>query len=157
QHSRSYCANKGLTTTGGLPTNAVYGFTTMLRKLYEDEEPEWVGISFDLPGATFRHQKYTEYKATRRRMDDDLAVQLPYISRVCEVFGLPRIDVPGVEADDVIATLARQAVAQGLKVVVVSGDKDLLQLVGEDILVISPGREGADSTLYDRQKREAQW
>ena len=61
----------------------------MLRKLYEDEEPEWVGISFDLPGATFRHEQYTEYKATRRRMDDDLAVQLPYVRRVCEVFGLP--------------------------------------------------------------------
>ena len=136
QLHRAYFAIKGLATTRGLPTNAVYGFTTMLRKLYEDEEPEWVGISFDLPGATFRHEQYTEYKATRRRMDDDLAVQLPYVSRVCEVFGLPRLDVKGFEADDVIATLARQAVEQGLKVVVVSGDKDLLQLVSDDVLVI---------------------
>jgi len=157
QLHRAYFAIKGLATTRGLPTNAVYGFTTMLRKLYEDEKPEWVGISFDLPGATFRHEQYTEYKATRRRMDDDLAVQLPYVSRVCEVFGLPRLDVAGFEADDVIATLAGQAVNRGLKVVVVSGDKDLLQLVSDDVLVISPGREGADSTLYDRKKVEEKW
>src|SRR4029078_8566281 len=100
QLHRAYFAIKGLTTTRGLPTNAVYGFTTMLRKLYDDEEPELVRISFDRPGATFRHQQYTEYKATRRRMDDDLAVQLPYIRRVCEVFGLPRIHVAGLEADE---------------------------------------------------------
>src|SRR3954470_9972364 len=157
QLHRAYFAIKGLATTRGLPTNAVYGFTTMLRKLYQDEDPEWVGSSFDLPGATFRHQQYTEYKATRRRMDDDLAVQLPFVSRVCAVFGLPRIDVKGFEADDVIATLARQAVAQGLKVVVVSGDKDLLQLVSDDVLVISPGREGAPSILYDRKTVEEKW
>ena len=157
QLHRAYFAIKGLATTRGLPTNAVYGFTTMLRKLYEDEEPEWVAISFDLPGATFRHVQYTEYKATRRRMDDDLAVQLPYISRVCAVFGLPRLDIPGFEADDVIATLARQAVERGLKVVVVSGDKDLLQLVSDDVLVISPGREGAPSVFYDRKMVEDKW
>jgi DNA polymerase-1 len=157
QLHRAYFAIKGLATSRGLPTNAVYGFTTMLRKLYEDEEPEWVAISFDLPGATFRHVQYTEYKAHRRRMDDDLAVQLPYISRVCEVFGLPRLDVPGFEADDVIATLSRQAVERGLKVVVVSGDKDLLQLVSDDVLVISPGREGAPSVFYDRKMVEDKW
>jgi DNA polymerase I len=157
QLHRAYFAIKGLATTRGLPTNAVYGFTTMLRKLYQDESPEWVGSSFDLPGATFRHEQYTEYKAHRRRMDDDLAVQLPYIARVCEVFGLPRINVAGFEADDVIATLTRQAIEQGLKVVVVSGDKDLLQLVSDDVLVISPGREGAPSVLYDRRTVEEKW
>src|SRR5260370_11221390 len=157
QLHRAYFAIKGLATTRGLPTNAVYGFTTMLRKLYEDEEPEWVGISFDLPGATSRQEQYTEYKATRRRMDDDLAVQLPFVSRVCEVFGLPRIDVKGFEADDVIATLSRQAVEQGLKVVVVSGDKDLLQLVDDSVLVLNPGREGMGATLYDRKTVEEKW
>ena len=157
QLHRAYFAIKGLATTRGLPTNAVYGFTTMLRKLYQDEDPEWVAISFDLPGATFRHEQYTEYKATRRKMEDALAVQVPYVSRVCAVFGLPRLDVAGYEADDVIATLARQAVEKGLKVVVVSGDKDLLQLVSDDVLVISPGREGAPSTPYDRRLVEEKW
>jgi DNA polymerase I len=154
QIHRAFFAIRGLATSRGLPTGGVYGFTTMLRKLYQDEDPEWVGISFDLPGATFRHEQYKEYKATRRRMDDDLAVQLPYVSRVCEAFGLPRIDVKGYEADDVIATLARQAVEQAYKVVVVSGDKDLLQLVSGDVLVLNPGREGSGATLYDRQTVE---
>ncbi len=151
QLHRAYFAIKGLATSRGLPTNATYGFTTMLRKLYQDEAPEFAGISFDLAGPTFRHQQYGAYKATRRRMDDDLAVQLPYVRRVCEVFRLPALDVAGFEADDVIATLARQAVEQGLRVVVVSGDKDLLQLVTDDVLVLNPGREGSGSTLYDRR------
>jgi DNA polymerase-1 len=151
---RAFFAIRGLATSRGMPTGGIYGFTTMLRKLYQDEEPEWVAISFDLPGATFRHEQYKEYKATRRRMDDDLAVQLPYVYRVCEAFGLPRIDVKGWEADDVIATLAQQAVAQGYRVVVVSGDKDLLQLVTDDVLVLNPGREGSGATLYDRKTVE---
>jgi DNA polymerase-1 len=151
---RAFFAIRGLATSRGMPTGGIYGFTTMLRKLYQDEEPEWVAISFDLPGATFRHEQYKEYKATRRRMDDDLSVQLPYVYRVCEAFGLPRIDVKGFEADDVIATLARQAVEQGYKVVVVSGDKDLLQLVSDDVLVLNPGREGSGSTLYDARTVE---
>jgi DNA polymerase-1 len=154
QIHRAFFAIRGLATSRGLPTGGVYGFTTMLRKLYQDEDPEWVGISFDLPGATFRHEQYAEYKATRRRMHDDLAVQLPYVYRVCEAFGLPRIDVRGYEADDVIATLARQAVELGYRVMVVSGDKDLLQLVSEDVWVLNPGREGSGSTLYDRKAVE---
>ncbi|PYQ07299.1 MAG: DNA polymerase I [Acidobacteria bacterium] len=154
QLHRAYFAIRGLATTRGLPTGATYGFTTMLRKLYQDEQPQWCGISFDLAGPTFRHKEYGEYKATRRRMDDDLAVQLPYVRRVCEAFGLPMLDVPGFEADDVIATLAYQAVAAGYKVVVVTGDKDFLQLVSDDILVLNPGREGSGSTLYDRKTVE---
>jgi DNA polymerase-1 len=154
QLHRAYFAIKGLATSRGLPSNAVYGFTTMLRKLYEDEDPEFVGVSFDLAGPTFRHEEYSEYKAHRRKMEDDLSVQLPYVRRVCEVFGLPIIDAPGFEADDVIAALAAQAVASGHKVVVVSGDKDLLQLVTDDVLVLNPGREGAGSLLYDRKMVE---
>src|SRR6266480_589159 len=103
QLHRAYFAIRSLATTRGFPTGATYGFTTMLRKLYEDEQPQWCGISFDLKGPTFRHLEYGDYKATRRRMDDDLAVQLPYVRRVCEAFGLPILEVPGFEADDVIA------------------------------------------------------
>ena len=151
QFHRAYFAIRGLATSRGLPTNATYGFTTMLRKLYQDEAPEWVGISFDLPVPTFRHQEYAAYKAHRPRMQDDLAVQLPYVRRVCEVFRLPVIEAPGFEADDVIATLARQVVERGMEVVVVSGDKDLLQLVSDQVRVLNPGREGAGAVLYDRQ------
>jgi DNA polymerase-1 len=154
QLHRAYFAIRGLATTHGLPSGAAYGFTTMLRKLYQDEQPEWVGISFDLAAPTFRHAEYKEYKAHRRRMEDDLVVQLPYVKRVCDAFGLPIIDAAGFEADDVIATLARQAVEGGRKVVVVTGDKDFLQMVNDDVLVLNPGREGAGATLYDRKTVE---
>jgi DNA polymerase-1 len=157
QFHRAYHAIRGLATSRGLPTNATYGFTTMLRKLYEDEKPEHVAISFDVPGRTFRHEEYDQYKANRAKMEDDLAVQVPYVRRVCEVLRLPMLDVPGWEADDVIATLAHQAVAQGFRVVVVSGDKDLLQVVNDQVHVLNPGREGAGAVLYDPRKVEEKW
>ena len=151
QIHRAYFAIRGLATSRGLPTGATYGFTTMLRKLVADEEPEWLGICFDMAGPTFRHQEFKEYKANRKRMEDDLVVQLPYVRRVCDVFRLPILEVQGYEADDVLATLARQAVGAGHQVVVVSGDKDLLQLVNDEVLVLNPGREGTGTTLYDRK------
>jgi DNA polymerase-1 len=157
QFHRAFHAIRGLATSKGLPTNATYGFTTMLRKLLEDEHPEHVVVLFDPPGKTFRHEEYAEYKANRPKMDDDLAVQLPYIRRVCEALRMPVVEVPGYEADDVIATLARQAVEQGHKVVVVSADKDLLQLVSGDVLVLNPGREGSGSTRFDRKAVEEKW
>src|SRR3990172_3610198 len=151
QIHRAYSAIRGLATSGGLPTGATYGFTTMLRKLVADEQPEWLAICFDMAGPTFRHHQFQEYKANRKKMEDDLVVQLPYVRRVCEVFRLPIVEVEGFEADDTIATLARQAVGAGHRVVVVSGDKDLLQLVSDQVLVLNPGREGTGSTLYDRK------
>jgi DNA polymerase-1 len=154
QVHRAYFAIRGLATHRGLPTNAVYGFTTMLRKLTVDEAPEYLGISFDLPGRTFRHEEYPEYKIHRPKMDEDLAVQLPYVRRVCAALRIPILDVSGYEADDVLATLAAQAVAQGRKVVLVSSDKDLLQLVSEHVFVLNPGREGSGSVLYDSSKVE---
>ena len=157
QFHRAFHAIRGLATSKGLPTNATYGFTTMLRKLLEDERPEHIAVLFDPPGKTLRHQEYAEYKANRPKMDDDLAVQLPYIRRVCAALRMPVIEVPGYEADDTIATLARQAVEQGLKVVVVSADKDLLQLVTDDVLVLNPGREGSGSTRLDRKAVEEKW
>ena len=157
QFHRAFHAIRGLATSKGLPTNATYGFTTMLRKLLEDEKPEHVAVLFDPPGKTFRHEEYAEYKANRPKMDDDLAVQVPYIRRVCEALRMPVVEVPGYEADDTIATLARQAVEQGLKVVVVSADKDLLQLVTDDVLVLNPGREGSGSTRFDRKAVEEKW
>jgi DNA polymerase-1 len=154
QFHRAYFAIRGLTTSRGLPSGATYGFTTMLRKLLEDYKPEYLGISFDLKAPTFRHEEYKAYKANRPRMDEDLAVQLPYVRRVCDVFRIPIIECSGFEADDVIATLARQAVAADFKVVVVSGDKDLLQLVDGNVRVLNPGREGSGATMYDSKTVE---
>src|SRR5512138_3735184 len=135
QFYRAFHAIHGLATSRGLPTNATYGFTTMLRKMLQDEKPEHIAVLFDPPGKTFRHEHYAEYKANRPTMDDDLAVQLPYIRRVCEAFHLPIVEVVGFEADDVIATLSAQAVAAGFRVVIVTADKDMLQLVSDEIVV----------------------
>jgi DNA polymerase-1 len=154
QIHRAFFAIRGLATSRGLPTNAVYGFTTMLRKLVADERPPFLGISFDLPGRTFRHEAFAEYKSHRPKMDEDLAVQLPYVKRLLAAMKVPVLEVPGYEADDVLATLAAQGVAQGMKVVLVSGDKDLLQLVTDDVLVLNPGREGSGAILYTKARVE---
>jgi DNA polymerase-1 len=157
QFHRAFHAIRGLATSRGLPTNATYGFTTMLRKLLADEKPTHLAVLFDPPGRTFRHEQYGEYKANRPPMDKDLAAQLPAIRRVCEAFRLPVVEVPGFEADDVIATLARQAVAAGFRVVIVTADKDMLQLVGDAVEVLNPGREGTGATRLDARAVEEKW
>ena len=133
---RAYHAVQGLTNAKGLPTNAVYGFTNMLRKLIDEEKPDYLGIAMDLAGPTVRHEQYKEYKATRRPVPEDLIEQLPYITRVCEVLRIPLLSYPKYEADDVIGTLVRQAVDQELEVVIVTIDKDMFQLVSERVVVL---------------------
>jgi DNA polymerase-1 len=157
QFHRAFHAIRGLATSKGLPTNATYGFTTMLRKLLTDEKPAHIAVVFDPPGKTFRHEEFSGYKANRPPMDSALALQLPYIRRVCEALRMPVVEVPGFEADDVIATLVRQALERGIEVVVVSADKDLLQLVQDHVRVLNPGREGSGSTSYDRKMVEEKW
>jgi DNA polymerase I len=133
---RAYYAIQGLTTKKGQPTNAIYGFTSMLRKLIKEEQPQYLGVAIDLFGPTVRHEKYQEYKSTRRPMPADLTEQVPYILQVCEVLCVPVLSSQGYEADDVIGTLARKAVCQGLEVVIVTIDKDMFQLVNDDITIL---------------------
>ncbi|HUE30764.1 MAG TPA: DNA polymerase I [Verrucomicrobiae bacterium] len=128
---RAFHALPSLGTSRGLPTNAVYGFTNMVVKLLREERPRHLAVVFDLPGETFRDQLYADYKATRAPVPDELRPQIGYVRKVVEALRLPVIEVPGVEADDVIGTLARQASAAGLETVIVTGDKDLMQLVDE--------------------------
>jgi len=126
---RAFHAIPGLRTSAGLPTNAVLGFANMLAKLLREEGATHVAVVFDAPGATFRDALFKGYKETRAPMPDELRPQLPYIRRVVEALRLPVIEIAGVEADDVIGTLARQASAAGLETVIVTGDKDMMQLV----------------------------
>src|SRR5436309_1678493 len=128
---RAFHALPGLGTSRGLPTNAVYGFTNMVAKLLREERPRHLAVVFDLPGETFRDQLYADYKATRAPVPDELRPQIGYVRKVVEALRLPVVEVPGVEADDVIGTLARQASRAGLETVIVTGDKDLMQLVDE--------------------------
>ena len=128
---RAFHALPALNTTRGVPTNAVYGFTTMLTKLLREERPPAIAVVFDAPGDTFRDELFDEYKANRTPMADELRPQLGYVRRVVEAMRLPVIEVRGVEADDVIGTLAAQAARAGMGTVIVTADKDMMQLVDE--------------------------
>ena len=133
---RAYYAIQGLTSKKGLPTNAIYGFTTMLRKMIKEENPTHVGVAVDLPGPTVRHEQYAEYKATRRPTPEDLLTQLPYLFEVCKVLRVPVLSHERYEADDVIATMTLRAVEKGLEVVIVTIDKDLFQLVQPGVSIL---------------------
>jgi DNA polymerase-1 len=133
QIHRAYHALPDLTTRGGIPTNATYGFTTMLRRLLEEEKPDYCAVVFDPGGKTVRHEEFEAYKASRTPMPDDLREQLPWVRRVIEAMGIEAVELPGYEADDVIGTLARQASGAGIRTVIASEDKDLLQLVDDNV------------------------
>ncbi|MCZ6596942.1 MAG: DNA polymerase I [Planctomycetota bacterium] len=126
-------AQSGLTDPDGRPTGATYGFTTTLRRILDQEEPDLVAVAFDPRGPTFRHELYPEYKATRERAPEDMLAQLDTIREVVRAHGIPIFEVPGYEADDVIATLTRQARKAGCEVLIVTGDKDFMQLVDEHV------------------------
>jgi DNA polymerase I len=135
-----------LRNAAGKPTNAVYIFVTMLRKLIADHKPQYIAASFDLPGRTFRDDMVADYKANRAPMPDDLAVQIPMVHAACEALGVPILSSERYEADDVIGTLATKAQAGGFDVVIVTMDKDFFQLVHDGLRVFNPREEG---TWYD--------
>ncbi len=132
---RAYFAIRNLSTSKGLPTNAIYGFTTMLIKILREMKPDYVAIAFDAEGPTLRHQAYDAYKAQRPEMPEPLQAQIPYVHRVVEAFRIPVVIREGYEADDLIGTLAGQATERGFTVTIVSGDKDMFQLITPHVRV----------------------
>ncbi|MDQ5856959.1 MAG: DNA polymerase, partial [Acidobacteriota bacterium] len=138
---RAYHAIQRLSTSAGRPTNAVYGFVTMLRKMLREHTPDYLAVAWDGPEKTVRHDAYTEYKANRQPMAPDLAGQLPAIRQILEAYRIPVLELTGYEADDVIGTLSKKASAMGFDVVIVTADKDMLQLVGPRVRVFHTGRE----------------
>jgi DNA polymerase-1 len=139
---RAFHAIRPLSAPDGRPTNATFGFATMLRKLLTQRKPDAVAVCFDRPEKTFRHEMDPEYKATRAAMPDDLVPQVADVKALCRAMGLAVVEEPGYEADDLIGTLAGKGAAAGLRVEVVSADKDLFQLVsGEEVAVWHPTHE----------------
>src|SRR3954470_8536964 len=136
---RAFYAIRNLSNSRGEPTNAVYGFVTMLRKLLREEKPDLVGVALDV-GKTFRSEKYEEYMANRRPMPENLASQLPWIRRVLEAYRIPILELAGYEADDVLGSLSCRAAEAGYDVVLVSADKDLMQLVESRVSLYHTGR-----------------
>ncbi len=138
---RAFHAIRGLSNSKGMPTNAAFGFTKMMIKLLEDKNPEYIAILFDHKGPVFRHEIFPEYKANRPPMPDDLSVQIPYIKKITKGLCLPMFEVEGYEADDLIGTLAVQGEKAGFQVVMVTGDKDFLQLVTKNISLWDPMKD----------------
>ena len=135
---RAYHAIAPLSNQNGLPTHAVFGFTNILLRLFKEKKPQHVAIAFDVKGGNFRHDLFSDYKANRPPMPDDLAVQIPYIKDVVTAYRIPTLEQQGVEADDLLAAAAKQLSAKGVPVVIVSGDKDLLQLVSDSVTFWDP-------------------
>ena len=135
----------------GTVTNAVYGFTSMLTKVMADEKPDHIAVAFDAPGgSTYRYELDPEYKAGRKETPDLFRSQLPLIHEVLEALEITQLEVPGVEADDVIATLATRAAAEGMDVVIVTGDRDSFQLVHDPHVKVLYNKRGvSDYALYD--------
>ncbi len=146
---RAFYAIRELSTSKGQPTNAVYGFITMVNKIIKDEKPDSLAIAFDLKGPTFRHKRYEEYKIHRKPMPDELIEQMPVIKEVVRGYNIPIFEMQGYEADDILATVARKAQEKGYDVYVVTGDKDMLQLVNSHIKVYNIHKEGL---IYDEEK-----
>jgi DNA polymerase-1 len=148
QAYRAYFAIRGLATSQGLPTNAVYGFAIMLKRVIEKYPPDYICVALDSPERTARHAQYDLYKATRKKMPPDLAQQMPYLRKFCQAMRIPVLEIPGHEADDIIATVSTNAVTAGLHPVVVTLDKDLYQLV-DTILILNTSK---DDLIVDREK-----
>ncbi|MBQ6553886.1 MAG: DNA polymerase I, partial [Firmicutes bacterium] len=136
--NRAFYAIPVLTDKNGEYTNAVYGFLNIFFKLFDEEKPDMCAVCFDVHQPTFRHLKYSEYKGTRKGMPEELRPQVPLLKKVLGTMNIKTVELGGYEADDLLGTLAKRAEAQGIEPVIVSGDRDLLQLASDTILVRIP-------------------
>jgi len=163
---RAYHALPPLTTPAGEMVNAVYGFTTMLLKVIDDLKPSYLIVTFDTPKPTFRHTEFVGYQAQRPKMDTELASQLENVRRILRAMGIPIFSVEGYEADDVIGTLALQAVSRAkrrgkgktrkgtekIEVVIVTGDRDMFQLIGPQVKIYAPVRGMSEAQIFDAKR-----
>src|SRR3989449_4795193 len=131
----------------GMPTKVPFLFNNILKRILKDYRPEYLGIVFDPSGPTFRDKLFEKYKAQRQPMPDEMRVQLPYVKKLCEAMRMPILEMAGFEADDVIGTLAKKAAESDVEVLIVSNDKDMMQLVGESVRTLRTGSGGAKADI----------
>lgn len=151
-HRAFYAIQAPLTTKSGEPTNAIYGFASMLLNIIEAEEPDYMAMTFDEHAPTFRHEVHEEYKGTRQKAPDELYSQIPRIKDMVKAFNMPIFSKEGYEADDMMGTLAKKAKAQGITPWLVTGDMDLLQLVDDVIRVVFPHKGYKEPIVYTVDK-----
>ena len=138
-----------LVTTDGTYTNAIYGFLSILLKLINDEKPDYICVAFDLKAPTFRHQKYEGYKATRKGMPDELRMQMPLIKEVLKAMNIKIFEMEGYEADDILGTISLSGAKKGLDVLLLTGDRDYLQLVSDSVTVRIPTTKQGNTESTD--------
>jgi len=149
---RAFYAIKGLSNSKGFPTNAIYGFTTMLLKILREKKPDAIAVSFDSPVLTERHRIFPDYKAHRPETPSELVQQLPDIRKITSAFRIMIFELPGYEADDIIGTIAKDAASKGAEVYIVTADKDMLQLVDERIKIYDPMKDRVLDSAYVKEK-----
>lgn len=148
-----YAPMNRMNAPSGIPTKVPFLFANIVRRLIKDYQPDYLGVVFDTKGPTFRDKLFDKYKAQRPPMPDELSLQIPYVRRLCEAMRLPVLEYEGYEADDVIGALAMQAAAQNLDVLIVSNDKDMMQLVGKNIRTLRTGTGGAKADVIVDEKK----
>ena len=136
--NRAFYGVPDLTNAEGLHTNAIYGFLNIMFKILEEEKPQFLAVAFDVSAPTFRHEIYKEYKGTRKPMAEELRQQVPVMKEVLKAMGIPVLEKAGLEADDILGTLAKRSARAGMEVALLSGDRDLLQIAEEHIKIKIP-------------------
>lgn len=152
--NRAYYGVPDLTNSEGLHTNAIYGFLNIMFKILDEEKPDYFAVAFDLKAPTFRHKMYEQYKGTRKPMQEELRQQVPVMKEMLEAMGVPLMMLEGYEADDLLGTVAKKAEADGLEAVVVSGDRDLLQLATERIMIRIPKTKKGGTEIENYHTRD---
>ena len=147
--NRAFYGVPDLSNAQGLHTNAVYGFLNILFKILEEEKPDFLAVAFDVKAPTFRHEIFKEYKGTRKPMPPELHEQVPVMKEVLSAMGIRTLEQPGLEADDILGTLAKRAQREGVDVSLVSGDRDLLQIATDRIKIRIPKTKGVRTEVED--------
>ncbi len=154
--NRAFYGMPDLTSSAGLHTGAVYGFLKILFKILDEEKPQYLTVAFDVHAPTFRHEAYADYKGTRHLMPDELREQVPLIKKVLKAMGVATCEKAGLEADDILGTLAKKAQASGIEVSLVSGDRDLLQIADEHIQIRIPKTQKGQTTILNYYAKDVE-
>ena len=147
-----YAMQRPMITKEGIYTQGIYGFLNMLSRIKEDYSPEYIAVAWDRKSPTFRHKEYKEYKAGRKKMPPELAMELPIIKEILDAMKISNLEIDGFEADDIIGTISRIAEGKGISPLIITGDKDALQLSGKITKVLITKRGITDFEIYDYDK-----